>query len=104
MKLCFKNIFRPVVLAFGLCGAMLPAMAQVAVDYAVGEIRKIDKEAGKVTIKHGEIKTLDMPPMTMVFQLKEPALIEKFKVGDKVQFRVIKEGRAYLLTEILPQE
>ena len=44
-----------------------------------GEIRKVDKEAGKVTIKHGEIKNLDMPGMTMIFTAKEKSLLERCK-------------------------
>ena len=53
---------------------------------AEGEIKKIDKEAGKVTIKHGEIKNLDMPPMTMVFRIKDAAQLDTLKVGDKINF------------------
>ena len=53
-----------------------------------GEIRKIDKDAKKITIKHGEIKHLEMPSMTMVFQIKDAALLEQVKVGDKVKFSV----------------
>ena len=67
-----------------------------------GEIRKVDKEAGKVTIKHGEIKNLDMPGMTMVFQVKDPALLEKSKVGDKVRFKAEKAGGALVVTDIQP--
>ena len=55
---------------------------------ADGEVSKIDLSARKITLKHGEIKNLDMPPMTMVFQVKDPAMLEKVKVGDKVQFTV----------------
>jgi Cu(I)/Ag(I) efflux system periplasmic protein CusF len=72
-------------------------------DIAVGEIRKIDKEANKLTIKHGEIKNLDMPPMTMVFQVKEASLFDKLKPGDKIQFRAIKEGGNYVVTDIITQ-
>jgi Cu/Ag efflux protein CusF len=51
-----------------------------------GVVRKVDKSTGKVTLKHGEIRNLDMPPMTMVFRVKEPALLDKVKAGDKVRF------------------
>jgi len=51
-----------------------------------GEVRKVDKTAGKISLRHGEIKNLDMPPMNMVFQVKDPALLEKVKAGDKVRF------------------
>ena len=68
-----------------------PTTAQVtatASDMTDGEIRKIDKDAKKITIKHGEIKHLEMPSMTMVFQVKDAALLEQVKVGDKVKFSV----------------
>lgn len=65
-----------------------------------GEIRKVDKDAKKITIKHAEIKSLDMPPMTMVFQVKDPALLDKVKAGDKVKFSVEKSGGAMWIKEI----
>ncbi len=67
-----------------------------------GEIRKVDMEAKKVTIKHGEIKNLDMPPMTMVFQVKEDSLLGKAKVGDKIRFSAEKIGGAFVVTDIQP--
>jgi Cu/Ag efflux protein CusF len=79
-----------------------PAAAASAADMTEGEIRKVDKDAKKLTIKHGEIKNLDMPGMTMVFQVKEPALLDKVKVGDKVKFRAEKAGSGYVVTVIEP--
>ncbi len=65
-----------------------------------GEIRKVDKDAGKITIRHGDLKNLDMPPMTMVFQVTDPAMLDKVKAGDKVSFVAEKiEGR-YSVTRI----
>jgi Cu/Ag efflux protein CusF len=52
-----------------------------------GEIRKVDKSTGKVTIKHGPLANLDMPGMTMVFRVQDPAWLEKMKSGDKIRFR-----------------
>jgi len=52
-----------------------------------GEVRKVDKAAKKITLKHGAITNLEMPGMTMVFQVKDPALLDKVKAGDKVRFR-----------------
>ncbi|MGE4049754.1 MAG: copper-binding protein [Piscinibacter sp.] len=81
--------------------AASPATAAAnSTDMADGEVRKVDKEAGKLTLKHGEIKNLDMPGMTMVFQVKEPALLDKVKVGDKVKFRAEKAGSGYVVTLI----
>ena len=71
-------------------------------DMAEGEIRKVSKDTGKLTIKHGPIKSLDMPPMTMVFTAKNPALLDKVAVGDKVRFSVVDEGGQMLVTDIQP--
>ena len=65
-----------------------------------GEIRKVDKGAKKLTIKHGAIKNLDMPGMTMVFQVKDPALLDKVKAGDKVKFKADMIGGSVVVTEI----
>ncbi len=89
-----------------LAGALLTlaAFAQSAGDMATGEIRKVDKETGKVTIKHGDIKSLDMPAMTMVFQVRDPALLDKVKTGDKVQFNAERRDGAIVVTtmEVTP--
>ena len=80
--------------------AALPALAQ----NTDGEVRKIDKAAGKITIKHGEIKNLDMPPMQMVFRAQPPALLDKVQVGDKVRFHAEKVGGTYTITAIEAQK
>ena len=71
-------------------------------DMADGEIRKVDMDNKKITIKHGEIKNLDMPGMTMVFQVKDPAMLTTVKTGDKVRFKAEKSGGAIVVTEIQP--
>ena len=71
-------------------------------DMTEGEIRKVDKETKKITIKHGAIKNLDMPGMTMVFQVKDPSMLDKVKAGDKVRFKAEKAGGAIVVTEIQP--
>ena len=71
-------------------------------DMADGEIRKVDMDNKKITIKHGEIKNLDMPGMTMVFQVKDPAMLSAVKTGDKVRFKAEKSGGAIVVTEIQP--
>ncbi len=65
-----------------------------------GEVRKVDKDAKKITIKHGPIKSFDMPGMTMVFQVKDPAMLEKVKAGDKVNFEAEKLGGAFTVIKI----
>jgi Cu/Ag efflux protein CusF len=76
--------------------AALPAFAQTA----EGEVRRIDKGAKKITLKHGEIKSLDMPAMTMVYQVKDATLLDKVKEGDKVRFTADKVGGSYTVTSI----
>ena len=69
---------------------------------ADGEIRKVNKDAKKLTIKHGPIVNLDMTGMTMVFQVKDPAMLDQVKAGDKVKFAVDKIDGAYVVTRIEP--
>ena len=68
-----------------------------------GEVRKVDKETGKITLRHGEIKHLDMPPMTMVFVAKDKSLLEKVKAGDKVRFMTVHENGQMIVTELQPR-
>jgi Cu(I)/Ag(I) efflux system periplasmic protein CusF len=84
-------------------GAHHPASAASAsADMADGEVRKVDKGAMKLTIKHGEIKSLDMPPMTMVFQVKDGALLDALKAGDRIRFVAEKTATGYAVTVIQP--
>lgn len=76
------------------------ASAAAAPDMTDGEVRKVDKDAGKLTLKHSEIKSLEMPPMTMVFNVKDKAVLDKLKAGDKVRFKAVNEGGKYVVTEI----
>lgn len=68
-----------------------------------GEVRKIDKDAGKLTLKHGELKNLQMPAMTMVFRVKDPAMLDAVKVGDKVSFVAEKVGGQFTVVKIEPR-
>ena len=65
-----------------------------------GEVRKVDKETKKLTVKHGPIANLDMPAMTMVYQVKDPAMLDQVKAGDRIRFRAEKVGGAYTVTHI----
>lgn len=76
------------------------AAAQSQGAMAEGEVRKIDKEQRKVTVKHGEIKSLEMPPMTMVFRVKDAALLDKVKEGDKIMFAAEKIEGNITITQI----
>ena len=65
-----------------------------------GEVRKVDKEAGKVTLRHGPIDSLGMPAMTMVFRVADPKMLEQLKEGEKVRFSADRLSGAITLTSI----
>ncbi|WP_245503573.1 copper-binding protein [Aquabacterium lacunae] len=65
-----------------------------------GEVRKVDADAGKITLKHGEIKNLDMPAMQMAFRVADPGFLKKVNVGDKVTFTADKLNGQFTVTSI----
>jgi len=65
-----------------------------------GEVMKIDKAQQKITLKHGEIKNLDMPPMTMSYRVQDATMLDAVKVGDKVKFDADKVGGQYTVTKL----
>jgi Cu/Ag efflux protein CusF len=83
-------------------GAPAAAAATPAADWAPAEVRRVDAANGRLTLRHGEIPSLQMPPMTMVFQVREAAMLGSVKVGDRVRFRAVSEGGKYIVTEIEP--
>lgn len=82
----------------GHAGHLAPAPA--AVELTDGEVKKIDKEAGKITLRHGELKNLNMAAMSMVFRVKEPGMLEKVKVGDKVRFAADRVNGAITVVQL----
>ena len=78
------------------------AAANAAADAALadGEIRRIDREQQKITLRHGELKRLGMPPMTMVFRVADASWIDQFKVGDKVRFDADNINGAYTIVKL----
>jgi Cu/Ag efflux protein CusF len=88
---------RPLLTALALSLLSTAAAAQPLTD---GEVRKIDRDKGRITLKHGEIKNLDMPPMTMVFQVRDRRSLDGLAVGDKVRFAVDKVDGQYTVTTI----
>ena len=88
-----------------MLGALLLALPAMGMQHhktslTEGEVRKIDKEAKKITIKHGPILNLDMPAMTMAFQVKDLTMLEMVKAGDKIRFEAQKLGGAFTVTTI----
>lgn len=80
--------------------ATASASVAVAADLTDGEVRKVDKDTKKITIKHGAIKNLDMPGMTMLFQAGDPAFLDAIKPGDKIRFRAEMRNGALVVTQI----
>ena len=76
------------------------ANAAAPASLAEGEVRKVDKDAGKITLKHGPIDNLGMPPMTMVFRAKDPSMLDQVKAGDKVKFAAEQVGGQMTVTQI----
>lgn len=83
-------------------GAQAESSTQARTDMVEGEVRKVDTSANKITLKHGELKNLGMPPMTMVFQVKDPTMLDQVKVGDKVRFTADRVNGAVTVTAIEP--
>lgn len=86
------------------CALALVAAATFAADLppAEGEVRRVNPAGQEITLRHGDIKNLDMPPMTMVFKVKDAALLTKVKTGDKVRFTADKVNGAYTVLSIEP--
>lgn len=89
--------------------AALAAAAVAAIAFAAApadtvpvEVKKVDRSANKLTLKHGELKNLGMGAMTMSFVAKDPALVAKVKEGDKVKATLTKDGNTYYVTAIEP--
>ena len=105
--------------SLALLGTTAPALAAEHQDHAKhqpgstaaasaslteGEVRKVDKDAKKLTIRHGAIANLDMPPMTMVFQVQDAAILDSVKAGDKIRFQAEKSGGAFTVTRVEPAQ
>ena len=105
---------RQWILAAALAGALVPAVVPAAdapattapkakaasAPLTAGEVKKVDREAKKVTIQHGPIENLKMPPMTMVFRVKDPAMLEGLEPGAKIRFRAEEADGGYLVTRL----
>lgn len=91
------TMLRHISLALMLAFSAAAIAAPVLVD---GEIRKVDKAAAKLTIKHAELTNLGMPAMTMVFKVQDPALLAKVAPGDKVRFAADKVNGALTVTAL----
>jgi len=80
--------------------AHAPATPGAAAEMADGEVRRVDAAKGVLLLRHGEIRSLNMGPMTMSFTLKDPAMAAGLKAGDKVRFAAVLQGETLLITQI----
>jgi Cu/Ag efflux protein CusF len=87
-----KKLITAAVLALAAIGVHAQAYQ--------GEVLKIDKPQGKITLRHGELKGLEIPPMTMIYRVEKPALLDAVAVGDKVRFDAAKVGGTYTVTAL----
>jgi Cu(I)/Ag(I) efflux system periplasmic protein CusF len=110
-----NSMLKTLLLALGLCAAVSAgaenkpaaaaassAQAASAAQLADGEIKKIDPAARKITLKHGEIKNLAMPPMTMAYKVSKSVALDQLKAGDKVKFNAERSGSSYVISHIEP--
>jgi len=96
MKKTMQTLAAAMIAAISLLSA-----ASAQTETVQGEVRKIDEAAGKITLKHGPIKSLGMEVgMTMAFRVKDPAMFRELKVGDKVEFEAENTGSGYAVTKL----
>jgi Cu/Ag efflux protein CusF len=104
MKTAVALLVAWLAVATGAVAAALPppADAAEAASLTEGEVRKVERDAQKLTLRHGAIVNLDMPPMTMVFRVSDPAMLDNLEVGAKVRFHAEKVGGQLTVTRIQP--
>ncbi len=91
-----KGLLALLVMTAATLALPTAALAQMT----EGQVRRIDAANNKVTIRHGEIKNLDMPPMSMVFVAKPASILNGVQAGDKIRFSAIEENSQYVVTKI----
>ena len=91
---------HPVCAQTGAATNDRPAAEQARADLTAGDVRRVDKVTGRVTIRHERIVNLNMPPMTMVFRVADKGMLEPLRPGDRILFRAEENNGALTLTEI----
>ena len=87
-------------LLVGLSAAVLSIAAWAQAATAAGEVIKLDTAGGRVTLKHGELKGLDMPPMTMIFRVRDAKMLDGLAINDRVRFTAEKLDGQYTVTAL----
>jgi Cu(I)/Ag(I) efflux system protein CusF len=91
---------KPLVRWIAAAGVAAAALAAQAGSMADGEVRRVDKAQGKVTLRHGPLPSLEMPAMTMVFKVADPKMLDNLQPGDKVKFAASDKDGALTVTAI----
>lgn len=111
MKTKFPQLLAR-LLAVSAIGVTAVASAQSGTDHVAhhptaaaapqsdGEVRKIDREQGKLTLRHGPLDNLGMPGMTMVFKASDPKMLDGLKEGDKLKFTAEKLNGVFTVTAL----
>lgn len=99
MKNTILSICAAAAMAFSLGVTSDVAKAEEPV-WTKGEVTKVDKELGKVTIRHEEISNLEMPAMRMIFRVADPAMLDKLEKGQKGEFYFVDENGRMLIKQI----
>ncbi|MDN3988573.1 copper-binding protein [Zwartia vadi] len=94
------NVNESIIKLSFFLGALAVSGSAFAQAMAEGVVRRIDLDNNKITIRHGEIKALDMPPMTMVFVAKQPAELKKVAPGDTIMFEAFEANGQYSVGKI----
>jgi Cu/Ag efflux protein CusF len=114
----FSSLFSTLIVSAGLTLAAASASAQMqghdhsqhnapasasqddANALTDGEVKKVDKDTGKLTVQHGPLTNLNMPGMTMSFKVQEPTMLDQVKAGDKIRLRVERINGTFMVTKL----
>lgn len=92
---------RKTIISATVSAAIMASVTAALAQSTDGEVRKVDEAGGKITLKHGPIKSLDMDEgMTMVFRVQDPAMLKQVKEGDKVKFDAARVNGQITVTKI----
>ncbi|WP_018079094.1 copper-binding protein [Thiobacillus denitrificans] len=78
----------------------MPAMSGMNATFSEGLVKKVDKDQGKITLKHGPLENLGMPGMTMVFRVQDAGMLDQVKPGDKVRFLADRANGSLIVTKL----
>ena len=107
MKSLIKAVFAASLILSSVAGAYAQstqASATAPESMSTGEVKKVDKSAGKMTIKHGPLENLGMGAMTMAFRVKEPVTLDQVNVGDKIRFVAEQPNGQLTVTKLEKQQ